>query len=192
MLYAARRHNWQTEPTPSRWMISQVTFDPVLAGEPSWSPDGRFLAYSSDRNGNFDIWVKPLGEGEPVQVTKSGAHDWQPDWSPEGTRLAFRSERDGGGLFEPSVLERGANAKCRLSLPTALVTGRFTDFCSTAHFSRSSPIYLSSIWSRWTGNRRAKCCLVYWLTGQGNGPNCARHGIRMVSGLLCEQRLQMD
>ena len=60
-------------------MISQVTFDPVLAGEPSWSPDGRFLAYSSDRNGNFDIWVKPLGEGEPVQVTKSGAHDWQPD-----------------------------------------------------------------------------------------------------------------
>ena len=53
MLYAARRHNWQDEPTPSRWMISQVTFDPVLAGEPSWSPDGRFLAYSSDRNGNF-------------------------------------------------------------------------------------------------------------------------------------------
>jgi len=79
--------------------LSRLTFDAGLQSDPTWSPDGRFIAYSSDRGGNFDIWVQPVGEGDPVQVTKSPAHDWQPDWSPDGNRLVFRSEREGGGLF---------------------------------------------------------------------------------------------
>ena len=107
MLYVGLRHVWTVEPAQPHWALSQVTFDPSLASEPSWSPDGRFLAYSSDRGGNFDIWVKPVGEGESVQVTKSEAHDWQPDWSPDGTRLVFRSERGGGGLFVIPALGGG-------------------------------------------------------------------------------------
>lgn len=82
----------------------QLTFDSGLESEPTWSPDGRLIAYSSDRGGNFDIWVQPVGEGNPVRVTSSPAHDWQPDWAPEGNRLVFRSERDGGGLFVMPVL----------------------------------------------------------------------------------------
>ncbi len=79
--------------------LSRLTYDPGLQSEPAWSPDGRFIAYSSDRAGNFDIWVKPVGEGNAVQVTKDAAHDWQPDWSRDGSLLVFRSERDGGGLY---------------------------------------------------------------------------------------------
>ena len=79
--------------------LSRLTYDPGLQSEPTWSPDGRFIAYSSDRSGNSDIWIKPIGEGDPIQVTKSPAHDWQPDWSHDGQRIVFRSERDGGGLF---------------------------------------------------------------------------------------------
>src|SRR5262249_36455189 len=70
------------EPQPPRALI-RLTFDAGLQSEPTWSPDGRWIAYSSDRNGNFDIWVKPVAGGDPVQVTKSPAHDWQPDWSPD-------------------------------------------------------------------------------------------------------------
>ena len=77
----------------------RLTFDPGLQSEPTWSPDGKFVAYSSEQSGNFDIWIKPIGEGDPIQVTKSPAHDWQPDWSPDGQRLVFRSEREGGGLY---------------------------------------------------------------------------------------------
>ncbi|HEX5703525.1 MAG TPA: protein kinase [Pyrinomonadaceae bacterium] len=84
---------------PTQRALARLTFDAGLQSEPSWSPDGQFVAYSSNRSGNFDIWVKPLGEGDPVQVTKSSAHDWQPDWSVDGKRIVFRSERDGGGLF---------------------------------------------------------------------------------------------
>ena len=84
--------------------LERLTFSPGLQSEPTWSPDGRFIAYSSNHGGNFDIWVQPMGEGDPVQVTQSPAHDWQPDWSPDGSRIVFRSERDGGGLFIVSAL----------------------------------------------------------------------------------------
>ncbi|MDQ3257657.1 MAG: protein kinase, partial [Acidobacteriota bacterium] len=92
------------EQPPSQRALSRFTFDPGLQSEPTWSRDGRFIAYSSDRSGNFDVWVQPVGEGNPVQVTKSPAHDWQPDWSPDGNRIVFRSEREGGGLFVAPAL----------------------------------------------------------------------------------------
>src|SRR5262245_40040990 len=82
----------------------QLTFDPGLESEPSWSPDGNLIVYSADTSNNFDIWVRPVGEGNPVRVTASPAHDWQPDWAPKGNRLVFRSERDGGGLYIVPVL----------------------------------------------------------------------------------------
>jgi serine/threonine protein kinase/Tol biopolymer transport system component len=87
-----------SSPAPQR-TLRQVTFGAGLQGEPTWSRDGRFLAYSSDRGGNFDIWVQQVGIGEALQLTTDPAHDWQPAWSPDGSRIAFRSERDGGGLF---------------------------------------------------------------------------------------------
>ena len=89
---------------PLQRKLWQLTFDPGLESEPTWSPDGRLIAYSSDRSGNFDLWVQPVGEGNPVRITTSPAHDWQPDWAPEGNQLVFRSERDGGGLYVVPVL----------------------------------------------------------------------------------------
>ncbi|MGI9065360.1 MAG: protein kinase domain-containing protein [Pyrinomonadaceae bacterium] len=79
--------------------LARLTFGQGLQTGPAWSPDGRFIAYASDGDANFDIWVQPVGGGNPVQVTRSPAHDWQPDWSPDGNSIVFRSEREGGGLF---------------------------------------------------------------------------------------------
>jgi eukaryotic-like serine/threonine-protein kinase len=79
--------------------LVRLTFDPGLQTEPTWSPDGRSIAYASDRAGNFDIWVQAVAGGEPVQLTRSPAQDTAPNWSPDGRRIAFRSERNGGGLF---------------------------------------------------------------------------------------------
>ncbi len=99
---------WQNAPgaTPpaTQRALTQLTFGAGLQSEPTWSPDGRFIAYSSDRGGNFDLWVQQVSGGNPVQVTKTAAHDWQPDWSPDGNSLTFRSEREGGGLFVVPVL----------------------------------------------------------------------------------------
>ncbi len=84
---------------PIQRTLTRLTFGSGLQTDVTWSPDGRFIAYASDRTGNFDIWVQAVGGGDPVQVTRSVAQDTQPDWSPDGSTLVFRSERDGGGLF---------------------------------------------------------------------------------------------
>ena len=84
---------------PVQRTLTRLTFGSGLQTDVTWSPDGRFIAYASDKTGNFDIWVQPVGGGDAVQVTRSAAQDTQPDWSPDGSTLVFRSERDGGGLF---------------------------------------------------------------------------------------------
>lgn len=77
----------------------QLTYGVGLQQQPTWSPDGRWIAYSDDVNGHSDIWVQPVGDGDAIRITSDKACDAQPAWSPDGTQLAFQSERDGGGLF---------------------------------------------------------------------------------------------
>ena len=84
---------------PVQRNLTRLTFDDGLQTDPAFSSDGRFIAYSSDRGGNFDVYVQQLAGGDPVRVTKSPAADTQPTWSPDGSTLAFRSERDGGGIY---------------------------------------------------------------------------------------------
>jgi len=79
--------------------LSAVTFEQGVQKEPTWSPDGLFIAYASNQSGNFDIWVQAVAGGEPHRLTTNPAHDWQPAWSADGKFIAFRSERNGGGIF---------------------------------------------------------------------------------------------
>ena len=79
--------------------LTRLTFEDGLQFGATWSPDGRFLAYSSDRGGKFDIWVQQVSGGDPVQVTRGSGHNWQPEWSPDGKYIAYRSEASDGGLF---------------------------------------------------------------------------------------------
>jgi DNA-binding winged helix-turn-helix (wHTH) protein len=79
--------------------LTRLTFDEGLQFGATWSPDGRFVAYSSDRGGKFDAWVQQVSGGDPVQVTRGAGHNWQPEWSPDGKYIAYRSEGSDGGLF---------------------------------------------------------------------------------------------
>jgi Tol biopolymer transport system component len=84
---------------PIQHALTRVTFDDGLQSGVTWSPDGRLIAYSSDRDGKSDIWVQQLGGGDPVRVTKGPDRNWQPDWSPDGKNIVYRSESGDGGLF---------------------------------------------------------------------------------------------
>ncbi|HEX3552733.1 MAG TPA: PDZ domain-containing protein [Thermoanaerobaculia bacterium] len=63
----------------------------VREGGATWSPDGRWVAYLSDRSGEYEIWVRPAdGSGQERRVTTDG-HIWRfpPQWSPDSKKLAF-------------------------------------------------------------------------------------------------------
>jgi Tol biopolymer transport system component len=60
---------------------------------PAWSPDGRELAFVSDRAGQFDVWVSAFEDGaltgEPRRLTDGTIPAYVPSWSPDGTTVAF-------------------------------------------------------------------------------------------------------
>jgi Tol biopolymer transport system component len=74
-----------------------VTDDPPLDFSPEWSPDGRFLYFSSDRGGTLNLWRIPIDEasgrvlGEPEPVTTPSVWSGSPSLSHDGGSLVYSS-----------------------------------------------------------------------------------------------------
>ncbi len=66
---------------------------------PAWSPDGKYVAYFSDRTGEYELYIQPAnGEGKAKQITKNGhAFRFNPVWSPDSKSIAFSDKS--GRLF---------------------------------------------------------------------------------------------
>lgn len=95
---------WITHRTPEMGdapFLTKLTSDVAWTDYPAISPDGKILAFASDRSGdgNLDIWVQPVHEGAPVQLTHHAADDIAPSISADGSQIAFQSSRDGGGVY---------------------------------------------------------------------------------------------
>jgi TolB protein len=60
-----------------------------------WSPDGKWIAFASDRNGNLDVFAIHPGCTGPRQLTSSPREDTEPSWSPDGSKVVFTSRRGG-------------------------------------------------------------------------------------------------
>ena len=78
----------------ARWLTRGNSND----RQPSFSPDGEWMAFSSDRSGNLDIWAMSSKTGAIHPVTHDAAQDWDPCFSRDGKTLAWSSNR--GGHFE--------------------------------------------------------------------------------------------
>jgi TolB protein len=75
--------------------LTRFTPDEGRAQGPSWSPDGRSIAFQLDKKGSSRIWGVNLNDGVPHELSRSDAmiRDEAPVWFPDGTRIAFQSTR---------------------------------------------------------------------------------------------------
>ena len=95
--------------------------------DPSWSPDGKRIAFSSDRKGdleNFEIYVIDADGGNQQKLTENRVDDGSPVWSPDSKRIAFHSDKDGNfENFEIYVMEAdGGNLQNLTNSPHADVS----------------------------------------------------------------------
>lgn len=75
--------------------LTQITSEKGMDILPDISPDGKEMAFSSNRRGNFDIFIKKPEEQAVIQRTFGRESDLFPSWSPDGHTLAFSSNRFG-------------------------------------------------------------------------------------------------
>ncbi len=68
---------------------------------PRFSPDGKWIAFSSDRNGNLDVYIIPAKGGEAKQLTYHSADDNVLGWTPDSRSVLFSSQR--GTDFMPKL-----------------------------------------------------------------------------------------
>ncbi len=89
-------------------VVASTMFD----GQPDYSPDGKRIAFSSDRSGPMEIWAVESDGSNPVQLTSLGASDTgTPRWSPDGKWIAFDSRVDGHGNIYVVPAEGGASRR---------------------------------------------------------------------------------
>ncbi len=110
----------------------RVTTHPGRELFPKFSPDGKWLAFTGQYDGNFNVYVMPAEGGQPRQLTfyqgsahplsdRMGIHDEVVTWAPDSKRIVFLSRRDAsngwikrpfivsvdGGLPEPLPMDQG-------------------------------------------------------------------------------------
>jgi serine/threonine protein kinase/Tol biopolymer transport system component len=74
----------------SRGTTTRFTFSSAFDTAPVWSPDGRQIIFSSNRNGPFDLYQKPSDGGKDEELLlKSGENKDATDWSPDGRFLLY-------------------------------------------------------------------------------------------------------
>lgn len=103
-------------------VVAAVTADSAVDMAPAWSPTGRHLLWSSDRDGVFEIYAVEIGRrsdsapeivGGPWRVTRTLGGAFDPEVSPDGGRLVFTAQHPGGfrlerTLYDPHAWEEAA------------------------------------------------------------------------------------
>ena len=101
----------------------RITTHPGLELFPKFSPDGKWIAFTGQYDGNFNVYVIPAEGGDPRQLTflpdvaavseRMGPNNMVVDWFPDGKRILFLSRRDTFNTWFGRLFSEIGRASCR-------------------------------------------------------------------------------
>ena len=95
-LYLLEQNSSSSVSSFSAFSPRQLTDDPALDYDSTFSPDGRWIVFCSERSGNPDLYAIDLEhDGAPKQLTRGMFMEAAPAFTPDGKSLLFVSDRDG-------------------------------------------------------------------------------------------------
>jgi Tol biopolymer transport system component len=92
---------WMVRANGSR--LEQLTTNPANDFDPTLSPDGKMVAFRSERDGNNEVYVMKADGSGQRDVSRDEADDWGPAWSPDG-KVVWNCARDLAIGFHPCVV----------------------------------------------------------------------------------------
>jgi tricorn protease len=163
----------------------RLTAHPGLELFAKFSPDGKWIAFTGQYDGDEQVYVMPAEGGEPKQLTFYPAHGplaprWGYDnqvygWTPDGTRVLFRSMRDAdGGRVECALYTVSVNGGLPVKLP--MPTSGAGDFSPDGKRMVYSPLFRDfRTWKRYQGGW-AQDLYIYDLKSNAISP--VAHSVR--------------
>jgi len=124
---------------------------------PHYSPDGNFIAFSGQYDGNTDVYLIPSQGGEPVRLTWHPGGDFVQGWTPDG-KVLFRSGREG----KPTQTNKLYTVTTKGDFPTAVAIPRaaFGEFSSDGSHLAYVPI---TFWDPEWRNYRGGQAMPIWI-----------------------------